>query len=90
MKLLMCIHCEDVRKIGYEPTYCKCGKSYGFYKEDGLHAVFVGDVIPLAIDNLSLLKALPYRHTEDYYGPRIEAWIIPDSSDHVEMKDYED
>lgn len=85
MKLLFCSRCEDVRKIGYEPTYCRCGHSYGFYKEDGIHAVYAGDAVPLGIITSDLFNAIGMRHIHSKYGPRFGAFVIPDCSEHIEF-----
>lgn len=81
MKLLFCLQCHDIKKIHKEMTFCKCKKSKGRYLEDGLHAEFGGEAIPLGIDNKSLVKALNHSLTDEINsdrGIRFEAFTIPD------------
>jgi hypothetical protein len=87
MKLIFCPHCEDIRKLSTKKVFCKCKASSGYYKKDGLHAVIGGAAIPLGISNISFIKALQEPKSDCFYGPRFEAWIIPDCSDTVERKD---
>lgn len=86
MKLIFCDVCEDMVKLNYHKRYCKCRESWGKYTKDGIHAIIGGSAIPIGIANYSFVMALDKRHTEEYYGPRFEAWVIPDSSDHVEVE----
>ena len=90
MKLIYCPHCNDVKKLRYtkyRKIKCHCKASWGYYKKDGLHAIIGGAAIPLGIGNQTFIAALQEPRTARYYGPRFEAWIIPDCSDTVERKE---
>ena len=76
MKLLYCPKCEDVRKLRWESVTCSCGKSWGHYYKDGLHAVVGGKAIPLGFANPSLATALKKRPANGQ-GSRFEAFVIP-------------
>lgn len=99
MKLIVCPLCQDVRKlirslrdtcecekcVGRVKTECDCGSSWGYYKEDGLHAVIGGDAIPLGFTNRSFLEAIWYRPTSGM-GSRFDAFVIPIYCDTVERE----
>lgn len=88
MKLVFCPECEDVKKLEIDtPTFCHCGRSWGRYLTDGLHAEYGGDAILLALGNTSLIKAvakeLAGQRRIDGLGFKIEAWVIPTTSDRI-------
>lgn len=64
MKLLYCPHCNDIKKLrrlfktNNEPTRCTCGKSWGYYKEDGRYAVVNSEAIVLGVDNSEFFPAV--------------------------------
>ena len=59
MKLLLCRVCGDVFNLRAHWKACSCGHSGGKYEQDGLHAVFYGEMaIPLGIHNKSLKVAI--------------------------------
>lgn len=60
MKLIYCPDCEDVRKIHSKTlgVQCRCGKSWGYYEADGIHARYGGSAIPLGIGNGSFVLAV--------------------------------
>lgn len=76
MKLIFCPHCHDIRKLARLLTTCQCGRSWGQYLEDELHAVYGGVAAPLGIDNSSFVDALK-NQPEDGLGQRFEAFVIP-------------
>ena len=77
MKLVACKECQDVFKLDYEKRRCKCGKTWGKYKEDGLNAVYGGwPAVPLGFANESLREAVLAQPTEGL-GRRFEAFVIP-------------
>lgn len=88
MKLLYCPSCGDVRRLWVEePTACRCGASWGRYYPDGLRARYGGRAVPIGIDNSSLSLALMPLPEDDGFtrttlvpNPRIDAWIITDTS----------
>ena len=67
MKLIFCKHCSDTVKLDKTKRYCKCGKCYGWYEEDGLHAHVNGTSVVLGIDNRQLAQAIKYRFEENGY-----------------------
>lgn len=85
MKLLYCPSCGDIFNLTYESKKCSCGKVYGHYLPDGLHAIY-NKGIPLCINNNSLKEALQKQEKNDVifpqeiYGARFESWICPASS----------
>jgi hypothetical protein len=85
MKLIFCPFCEDVRKLAYTPRTCVCGQSWGYYYEDGLHAVIGGKAIPLGFNNASLADALRNR-PEGGMGERFEAFVIPEHTERIKVE----
>ena len=76
MKLIYCPVCNDVRKLDYQVTVCKCGASRGWYADDGLNATIQGEAIPLGFNNTSLVAALE-NQPEDGAGEVFTAFVIP-------------
>lgn len=76
MKLIYCSHCEDIRKLDYKLTTCKCGRSFGQYAPDGLNAMYGGDATPLGLNNQSFTDALT-KQPESGRGKRFGAFVIP-------------
>jgi len=77
MKLLFCPICQDIRKLGDQKEIkCRCGRSGGWYKQDGLHAILTGRAIPIGFTNSSFIKALCTQPQEGR-GRRFEAFVIP-------------
>jgi hypothetical protein len=76
MKLIYCPHCHDVRKLARLLTTCQCGRSWGQYLEDDLHAVYGGVAVPLGFTNPSFVDALK-NQPEEGLGERFEAFVIP-------------
>jgi len=86
MKLLFCPKCEDVRKLGFKKIYCKCRKSWAYYKDERLaarnsHAVLIG------LGNTSFVKAFKNRNNPLWSSHEFKAWIIGPDSEHVEVED---
>ena len=84
MKLIFCPSCNDVRKLHLEKTKCKCGKSYGWYKDD-IDAVIGGIAIPIGFNNSSLYRAL-VKQPDEGMGERFEAFVIPKACPTIENK----
>lgn len=62
MKLLHCTACLDVFSLDYQRKSCQCGRVYGEYQRDGVHAVYGGETaVPLGIANTSLHDAMRTR-----------------------------
>jgi len=61
-----------------------CGKSWGYYEPDGLHAIIGGESIPLGIANRSFLLALTNgRRKISQSGILFDAFVIPDNCDTI-------
>ena len=76
MKLIICKYCQDVFKLTYDKRRCDCGKSWGYYEEDGLRAVYGGeDAVPLGFENMSLRDAIVWQPAEGP-GKRFDAFVI--------------
>ena len=76
MKLVYCPVCHDIRKLHFSSVVCLCGKSGGFYHEDGLNATITGKAIPLGFANSTFVGALAYR-PEEGGGTEFTAFVIP-------------
>ena len=76
MKLIFCTQCDDVRKLSSVQVTCKCGESWGHYREDGVVAEIGGKAVPIGFYNPSLSKALRQR-PQSGQGARFEAFVIP-------------
>ena len=83
MKLILCLECQDVRKLLRDTTYCSCGKSHGRYLDDGLHAEIAGPCVPLGLGNSSLAEALRHKDTKSPLGHTFTAFVIPPNASTV-------
>ena len=95
MKLLFCKKCQDVIKLSDSKSNyrtCMCGKSWGYYKEDGLNAVVSGPCVALGINNSSLAAAVrayynnPNRVADECCGGDFQAFVIYESAKTVTRK----
>lgn len=87
MKLLYCPNCKDITRLWVGArSHCKCGKSSGYYKADGLNARYEGEAIPIGIDNSSFAEALRNQPMVAKFGRRFTAFVIPKYADTI---DYE-
>ena len=90
MKLILCPKCQDVVKLKPRLTECQCKKSWGYYKEDLLHAVIGGDAIPLGILNNTLVKAMMNNKLKDdpknYDALYFTAFVIGQDCKTIERK----
>jgi hypothetical protein len=87
MKLIYCPECQDIVRLFFEDRSCRCGKSHGMYRKDGLNAIIGGYAIPIGIDNHSWCKALETNRLWYNSGDRgvtFEAFIIPKKCKTVE------
>lgn len=83
MKLMFCPRCADVQKLSTSRVRrCECGRSWGYYRPDGLNAEIGGDAIPLGFVNASLAEAVRNR-PESGKGERFTAFVIPRSAPRV-------
>lgn len=87
MKLILCPRCNDIVKLIDYKRNCKCGASWGYYK-DKRNAVINPVAIPIGIDNKSLAFAVRKRALTDYELNEIQVntFIIPFVSRTVEVK----
>lgn len=77
MKLIYCPACHDVvRLLTLKPRTCACGRAFGMYDEDDLHAFVGGSAIPLGFANPSLKKALKEQPVSGD-GKGFNAFVIP-------------
>jgi len=93
VKLLNCTNCQDVVKLARKYKTCQCGKSVGYYMEDGLHAEYGGEFAVLfGIANSTIRPAIDAtreKPREDGLGWRMEAFVIPDSAPTVKRFPYD-
>lgn len=82
MKLLLCPTCEDVLKLDHHGRYCGCGRAWGRYLADGLHAQISGTAVPLGFASSHLLDALRHRPATGN-GSLFTAFVIPEVCDTV-------
>ena len=76
MKLIFCKKCGDLYKLSFDNCICKCGATWGHYKEDGLHAVYGGQsAVPLGFTNASFINAILFQ-PDAGPGERFEAFVI--------------
>lgn len=84
MKLLHCTRCGDVFKLARKYKTCECGRSVGYYLDDGLNAEYGGQFAVLfGIANSTVQPAIDAtleKPREDGLGWRMEAFVIPDSA----------
>ena len=78
MKLIYCPQCHDVVKLAFDARSCECEASHGYYKADGLNAVYSGLAVPLGFANHSFQAAI-LDQPDEGMGGRFEAFIIPKS-----------
>jgi hypothetical protein len=91
MKLILCVECEDVFKLGKRKKRCKCRKSWGKYDKDGYNATYGGKhAVPIGFANLSLVRAINHQPKEAGPGMRFDAFVIPkECSTFVKIKEDE-
>lgn len=83
MKLLACSKCSGIINLRRQIKACPCGAVGGRYLADGLHAVYWGPAIRLAISNPEFLSAAAREQTDEAHGEakvaghEFHAWIIP-------------
>lgn len=81
MKLIYCVTCSSIFSLSVKnKKSCDCGKSWGQYKIDGLHAEYGGNAIPLGFVNSSFRKAL-FNQPKNGMGFDFTAFVIPSECD---------
>lgn len=58
MKLIYCRSCKDIVRIYRDRRSRRCGKSWGQYLLDGLHATYGGEAVPVGINNTQFHSAV--------------------------------
>lgn len=58
MKLLMCLKCQDVKKLQGFRVHCKCRESFGRYLDDDLHAEVKGPCVVIGLWNADLSRLI--------------------------------
>lgn len=86
MKLILCPKCNDIVRLIDSKRSCRCGASYGWYK-NSRNAIVNKTAIPIGIDNRSLAKAVRRRPVgiEASLDGTFNAFIIPYLSSSVEV-----
>lgn len=80
MKLLLCLNCHDIFKLGYEVTSCKCGRCRGKYNKDGLTAVVNGEGLSIGINNNDIGPAIHF--VGEGGTGHIKCWARPHEGPH--------
>jgi hypothetical protein len=77
MKLILCLECQDVRKLlSADMVTCQCGQSGGRYMADGVNAEVWGPCVPLGFNSTELSKAVRNRPLSGM-GHSFGAFVIP-------------
>lgn len=63
MKLLLCLDCADLVKMGAQTRFCQCGKASGRYLEDGSTVEQTRGSISIALHNHELRDAISIFHS---------------------------
>jgi len=89
LKLVLCSKCQDIFKLERETRKCKCGRCYGKYEEDGLHAIVSKDCICIGIDNNSIVEGLRkyYSKKDENLGPEITTWIFTKKAKNIKWEE---
>jgi hypothetical protein len=86
LKLLYCGHCGDVVRLYPEKRYCRCGKSWGHYLEDGATTVQTYPGLSLGIANPDFEMALKaFVENPESFSPimAMRCWVNPASEPDV-------
>lgn len=93
MKLMYCGHCGDVVRLFPEKRFCRCGKSWGHYLEDGATTVQTYPGLSLGIANQDFQMALDaFLENPRYFSPilAMRCWVNPISEPDVTFVAGED
>lgn len=95
MKFAVCKECLDWVKLGMQDRWCRCGKTGGVYRADGLNAAIWGPGFAVGVDNNKFHQAVIHRKDREilasgyarHHHLRGEWWIIiaADEDSHVEL-----
>lgn len=93
MKLLYCAHCGDIVRLFPKKRSCLCGKSWGYYQEDGATTLQTYPGLSIGLANPDFRAALE-RFTMDpnHFSPElaIRCWINPLSEPDVKFVEIEE
>jgi hypothetical protein len=81
MKLIYCPLCDDVVKLDFRFRMCKCQQSGGQYHEDGIHADYCGEAVPIGFANSSFMAAVHDQPDRGPKGKEFVAFVIPKECD---------
>lgn len=89
MKLLYCPKCNDVRKLQYDLTTCKCGVSKGRYLSNGADAEINDQAMVIGFHNVALELAIMEVSHDPLKKPVIDAWMqTPESNPRLSVVDF--
>jgi hypothetical protein len=86
VKLMYCVHCEDVVRLFPEKRFCRCGKSWGHYLEDNSTTVQTWPSLSLGIANPDLVQAeSAFAEDPERFSPlmSVRCWLNPVSEPDV-------
>lgn len=86
MKLILCPVCDDIVKLHRTMTECQCKKSWGWYKDDGWHAVIGGSSVAIGVDNHTLKHAI-VNQPDSGEGLFFTAWVFPKDYERIERRE---
>ncbi|WP_238007132.1 hypothetical protein KZZ52_37250 [Dactylosporangium sp. AC04546] len=88
MKLLYCAHCGDIVRLFPEKRFCRCGKSWGHYLDDGATTVQTWPGLSLGIANPDFVQAQQaFGDDVTRFSPLLtmRCWINPASEPDVKF-----
>jgi hypothetical protein len=88
MKLMYCAHCGDIVRLFAEKRFCKCGKSWGRYLEDGATTVQTWPGLSLGIANPDFAAGRKaFGADVEHFSPllALRCWINPVSEPDVKF-----
>jgi hypothetical protein len=89
VNLLFCTSCDDIRKMGFAVTKCKCGQSAGQYSQGGTSVIIWGsNAYAIGIHNMDLCEAVTTYGSPAQNG--IRAWLKGPDHPGVERRDIEE
>lgn len=88
MKLLYCVHCQDIVRLFSEKRSCMCGKSWGHYLEDNSTTVQTFPSLSIGIANPDFRAAqAEWIRDPNAWSPTItmRSWINPATESDVKF-----
>ena len=83
MKLLFCPECQDVIALTPVERTCKCGSSYGSYRQDKRVVDVYGEALVIVIDSLQLERTLKEQLKMSNQNLTLAAWIMSEPAENV-------